>query len=538
MFIVPPLYRHQPLWYHRNLALVATRFSQALSTAPPLNLHLLPSFTSQDLCPDGVFLTPVSGLHYVIHVFDQTSRQLELLQGDSDARLVQVQESVRHHDDRLSYLEGRHDRLSVSHDTKLAADAEFRDWMINRSEESWLTIQGLPRLGQKGRREWQDAARKQVNDLFRLTLKLNKIHLDYKVIVVSNPLRFRTSGVPVLNVKLDSIEASETIRELYSGFFRRDRPVPLPAHLKGVSVRNKVTKETRVRIAILQQLGANFVSRNPGTTIKVRGYDPRPTLLVLSPTSGGPDGSAVASTKLYNFIEAVTSLPSSLSDDNLSRIFGVIGASYPGQLRNLFVIISDDDRERCQGLVRRRAAPSATPSATPSVSFAPAASGTSSAQAMGGRVATSGGGMELVSGFQASLARPPPPPPPLPRDRSVSSSASPPRRRLRSTPASRSPSPAKRGLKRRHLSSDSSTDQKRPRRSRSPSTSSSSSADSSASASGSSSSPAPRRKSGKSSKRRKSGKRSHGRKSAPKRGSEKPGKSGSGKSSSAKYREK
>ena len=185
VFIVPPLYRHQPAWYHRNLALVATRFSQALSSTPPLNLHLLPSFTSQDLCPDGVFLTPVSGLHYVLHVFDQTSRQLELLQSDSTAQLVHVQESVRHHDDRLSYLKGRHDRLSVSHDTKLAADAEFRDWMINRSEESWFTIQGLPRLGQKGRREWQDAARKQVNDLFRLTLKLNKVHLDYKVIVVN-----------------------------------------------------------------------------------------------------------------------------------------------------------------------------------------------------------------------------------------------------------------------------------------------------------------------------------------------------------------
>ena len=530
MFIVPPLYRHQPAWYHRNLALVATRFSQALSSTPPLNLHLLPSFTSQDLCPDGVFLTLVSGLHYVLHVFDQTSQQLELLQSDSTAQLVHVQESVRHHDDRISYLECRHDRLSVSHDTKLAADAEFRDWMINRSEESWLTIQGLPRLGQKGRREWQDAAKKQVNDLFRLTLKLNKVHLDYKVIVVSNPMRFRTSGVPVLNVKLCSIEASETIRELYSGFFRRDRPVPLPAHLKGVSVRNKVTKETRVRISILQQLGANFVSRNPGSTIKVRGYDPRPTLLVVQPASSGSDGSSVPSTKMYNFIEAVTSLPSTLSDDNLSRIFGVIGASYPGQLRNLFVIISDDDRERCQGLVRRRAAPPATPA----VSFAATASGTSSATAMGGRVAVPGSGMELESGFLASLARPPPPPPPLPQDRSVSRSPSPPRRRLRSTPASRSPSPATRGLKRRHLSSDSSTDRKRSRRTRGSSSSSSSA--SSASGSASSSSPAPRRKSAKSSKR-KTGKRSRGKKTAQKRGSDKSGKASSSKSSSAKSRE-
>ena len=532
VFIVPPLYRHQPSWYHRNLSQVASRFSQSLGSTPAQNLHLLPSFNCQDLCPDGVHLTPVSGLHYVIHIFDQTSNQLDMLQVDSNVQLVAVQESVRHHDDRLAYLEGRHDRLSVSHDTKLASDAEFRDWMINRSEESWLTIQGLPRLGQKGQREWQDAARKQVNDLFRLTLKLNKVHIEYKVIVVSNPLRFRTSGVPVLNVKLDSIEASKCLRELYSGFFRGHNPVPLPPHLKGVSVRNKVTKETRVRITILQQLGANYVVRNPGATIKVRGFDPRPTLLIIHPASGGQAGSGSqgSSSKLYNFIEAVTSLPSCLSDDNLSRIFGVIGSSYPGQLRNLFVILSDDDRDRCQGLVRRRNAPST--STAPTVTFATApSSGPSFAQAMRGQVATSGHGMELESGFLASLARPPPPPPP---PRSASRSPSPSRRSLRSTPASRSPSPAKRGLKRRHLSSDSSTEPKRSRRA--PSSSGSSSASSGSETSSSSSRYERKKKKSKGSKRGKSSKRNH-RKVTTKSKSGKSG-SGSGKSSSTKSREK
>ena len=457
---MPPLYRHQPSWYHRNLAQVATRFSQALGSAPPANLHLLPSFTSQDLCPDGVFLTPVSGLHYVLHIFDQTLRQLELLQSDSDGKLVNVQESVRHHEDRLAYLEGRHDRLSVSYDTKLAFDAEFRDWLINRSEENWLTILGLPRLSQQGRREWQDAARKQVNELIRLTLKLNRVNFDYKVIAVSNPLRYRTSGMSVLNVKMCSVETSSRIRELYSGFFRRNIPVQLPPHLKGVSVRNKVTKETRVRITILQQLGANYVATNPGSSIQVRGFDPRPVLVVIPPASSGPGGSAAPpQAKVFNFIEAVTTLPSSLSDANLSRIFGTIGTSYPGQLKNLFVIISDDDRERCEGLVRRRAGPSAAASAP----AATASSGPSFAQVMSGRAVTSGAGMELESGFLASLAQPPPPPPPLPES-STSRSPSPTRRRLRSTPASRSPSPAKRGLKRRHLSSDSSTEPKRHHR--------------------------------------------------------------------------
>ena len=137
--VAPPLYRHRPTWYQKDLAQVASRFSSALSDRPP-NLHVIPSFMSQDLLPDGVHLTPVSGLHYVLHLFDQTEEILALSSQDSDSKLVRVQESVRHHDDRLVYLESRHDKLSVSGDLKTAIDSEFRDWMINKSEEDWMTV--------------------------------------------------------------------------------------------------------------------------------------------------------------------------------------------------------------------------------------------------------------------------------------------------------------------------------------------------------------------------------------------------------------
>ena len=316
--------------------------------------------------------------------------------------------------------------------------------LINRSEENWLTILGLPRLSQQGRREWQDAARKQVNDLIRLTLKLHKVHLDYKVIVVHNPLRFRTSGMAVLNVQMCSVEASRS----------------------------------------------------------------------------------AAQPKTFNFIEAVTTLPSGLSDDNLSRIFSVVGASYPGKLKDLFVILSDDDRDRCQGLVKRRFAPPAVAAA------ASGSSGPSFARAMSGQVATSGGGMDLESGFLAALARPPPPPPPLPissPSRSRSSSLA--RRRLRSTPASRSPSPAKKGLKRRRLSSDSSTDRKRSRRA--PSSSSDSSSDSDSSSASSTPS--------RGTRRRKSGHKKRSTRDKARKGTNRSKKQNSGKSSgksSAKSREK
>ena len=390
--IAPPLYRHRPLWYQKDLAQVASRFSSALSADRPPNLHILPSFMSQDLLPDGVHLTPVSGLHYVLHVFDQTEAVLALVTQNSDSKICHVQEVVRQHDDRLVFIENRHQQLSVSHDIKIASDAEFRDWMVNRSEEDWLTILGLPRLsGNFTPREWQVAAKKQVAEFFEYVLNLHKIGLNFNVLYVGNPNRNRT-GIPALNVRMNSVDVSKRLREIYSGFFRRVNPIKLPSKLKNISVRNKVTHDTRIRIEILRQLGRNYKSSNPTAIVDVRGYDPRP-LLVLKPSSG-------SDTKIqtFNFIEAVTTLPPVLSDESLSRIFPIVGGRHKGALQAHFVILSDDDRERCHGLSRRPRGPAPT-------------SSSAQASTIGGTVSGGGSGVDLEAGFLASLRSAPPPPP-------------------------------------------------------------------------------------------------------------------------------
>lgn len=188
--IAPPLFRTQPRWYSSNLTQVALRFSASFSATKPPNLHLLPSFACQDLMPDGIHLTPVAGLHYVLYLFDQTFSILESLALHPEAQQVHLQEVVRRHDDRLAYLENGHTSLSKRVDLKAAIDAEFDDWVINRSEEDRLTVLGLKRLSSDlGEKEWQDAARRQVNDLIRLVLKTNKINLEYEVLYVTNPIR-------------------------------------------------------------------------------------------------------------------------------------------------------------------------------------------------------------------------------------------------------------------------------------------------------------------------------------------------------------
>lgn len=123
--MAPPLYRNRPTWYQQGLAQVASRFSTVLSSTQPANLFLLPSFVCQDLSPDGIHLSVVSGLHYVLHIFDQSVAILALDPREPELKLVKVQEAVRHHDDRLSYLESRHGSLHGQVSLKVAVDSEF-----------------------------------------------------------------------------------------------------------------------------------------------------------------------------------------------------------------------------------------------------------------------------------------------------------------------------------------------------------------------------------------------------------------------------
>ena len=63
--------------------------------------------------PDGVHLNPVSGLHYILHIFDQTEKALKLASSAADQQLAFFKESIRQTDDRVSYLENRHGRSTT-----------------------------------------------------------------------------------------------------------------------------------------------------------------------------------------------------------------------------------------------------------------------------------------------------------------------------------------------------------------------------------------------------------------------------------------
>ena len=396
----------RPYWYRSQLPEVATQFSTCFSSGRPPNLHLLPSFINQDVTSDGVSLTPVAGLHYILHVFDQSEALLTLSEADQVQKAETVHEAVRYHDDRLAYLEHDHAMLfgKVSH--KMAVDAEFADWVQNRSEEEWLSIRGLPRLKSGlSSQEWQYEAKRQVRDLIRLVLQINKVNLSFDVMVVVNPWRRRLTGPTWYNVRLNSVEAATRVRELFSGFFRGVNPLKKPLSLKNVSIRNKITHESQVRIAIMRQLGEIYQASNPGASFKVLGYQPRPLITITPPAK-----SSNPSPRTLNFIQAITSLPAHFSDENLIQIFMIVGENNRGKLQELFCVLDDDDHDRCLELVKKHYQDRRQEHRQDTRSRSGPGPGPVSSHA--GVALGPGDGMEQQSGIIPSLLLPAPPPPP------------------------------------------------------------------------------------------------------------------------------
>ena len=391
-----------------------------MSDHPP-NFRLLPTFTHQILDSDGIFLNPVSGLHYVLHLFDATETALQSAFLGTDQSLLVIKETVRQSNDRVSYLENKHVKLQSQVDLKTASDAEFSDWLLNRAEEDWLTVAGLPRLSGVN---WQDAARRQVADTIKLVLHTNRANVPFEVMYVSNPFRYQPNRQNFYNVRMDSAHSSGRIREIFSGFFRRNRPVSRPPALKDVSIRNKITPDTKIRISILHQFGTIYQSATRGASYKVSGHDARPLLLTI-PAHGSTDRQ-----RTYTFMQAVTHLPATFSDDHLTRIFQVVSNQQQGKLQSLFVVINDDQRERCLELVKQKRAAGRGPVGSSSASVPHTGGATGGVSGNGSGMDLSGaGGSSSVSfsgafsapgsgaGLQSAqvslgdLARPPPPPP-------------------------------------------------------------------------------------------------------------------------------
>ena len=370
-FVVsPPMYRTTPIWYRDSLPEVLTKFSEVFK-GRSVNVHLMSSFATPVLEPDGVHLTAYSGLEFVLHLFDNASALVKSLTSSLDEVSIATIESTRVLEDRMMAIEQDHRRLNVSVESKTAEDAELFDFQQNIRFENCFTISGLQRHPEGlSPKEWQDRVKRDVQGA--LTALMGR---EYPIVVVLNSTSKRKDAPATYHVQLQSVEASAEIRTKFGTFFLGSVD-KRPEAVKGFSIQNRVTPATSVRIAILKVFGQRYTASNPGSKFKVIGYETRP-LLKITPAQDATDRRVQS----YNFCEAIKVLPSNFTPEEIDQIMKKVSPKLHGKLRPLFSVISDD-------MVKRGSKKSSKESGNSGRS---SGSGVNSSSSSGGRGGGSGG---------------------------------------------------------------------------------------------------------------------------------------------------
>ena len=328
----PPMYRSSPTWYRDGLPEILTMFSQTLSYDRPANLHLLSSFPTPDYGPDGVHLTPYSGLEFVMHLFDSAHELISLLETTTDEVVIRSCETTRVLEDRVMVLEQDHRRLNRAFEGKTAADAELADFRLNEGFEDSFVIIGLEKIPDEliGK-AWQERALHDVQAVLVLLMG----H-ECPIVFVKNATSRTKDPEITYNVKMPSVSASSAIRKKFGAFFlgSQDRR---PDALCPYNIKNLVTPETRTRISVLKLLAKRYRASNPGSRVQVISYDPRP-LIKITPAASATD----CRIQVYNYVEAVKALPCNFSDEEVAPIICRLNPKLTGQVRALFVVLSDD----------------------------------------------------------------------------------------------------------------------------------------------------------------------------------------------------
>jgi hypothetical protein len=336
VIVCPPMFRRSPIWYREGLPEVMTRFSASFvkNSLMVKNLFAMPGFPTPTFEEDGIHLTAYSGYQYVLHLFSRSQTLLDAISASPDTPIPVSSEDVRVVQDRLMAAEQDLRRLSSAFDLKTAADAELACFRMNERTENSLIISGLPKIrsGLSGA-EWQSKAKDSVMSVIK-----NLTTLEFKIIVVHNVTGRGPDSPVTYSVRLDNVEASRSIRSRFSGFFKGGSDTRPPEY-HNISISNVITKETRIRISLLKLYAKRYLDSNAGARAQVIGFEPRPLLKLTPP----PDSSGkVSKVQTYTFMEAVKKLPSTFSDEEIGKVLRQASSQFPGRVRSLFVVLSDD----------------------------------------------------------------------------------------------------------------------------------------------------------------------------------------------------
>lgn len=229
---------------------------------------------------------------------------------------------------RLGKLEG-HVRARQTNDNMIFARLrEESDAVSNKSKEDRVIITGItskemPPTDPELRKVW---IKKIAMDIFTTLIPDfgGQIHFV-------NQAKNKGMHIPLIEVKLDSVENAAKIRKAFS-VKKREK-----VDLGRIFVANSVGLSTRVRVDILKAI-AKAIS-GPSFSAHVVAFISRPVMHVKS-----PDGTVNPMTpKTYTFVDAVAEFGSRVTQVELAEAYRRAGTAFKGQMEQVFILLREKD---------------------------------------------------------------------------------------------------------------------------------------------------------------------------------------------------
>lgn len=225
----------------------------------------------------------------------------------------------------------------------------FVNGVVNFLFKVYFVISGLPRIesGLRGK-DWQAKAVQSVQTVIQILLGK-----ELPIVVVQNATSRGRDAETRYHVKMECTAHSQEIRSKFGYFFSGGRD-NRPASLGGISISNRITPASQIRLALLKLIGKRYLDANEGSSVKIIGFEARPMIKIVPPSGAGD-----SRIKNFTFIEAVRRLPASFTPEELKPVLTKVGKRFSGKLRSLFVILDDD---MLSSATLRSSAPSASAS--------------------------------------------------------------------------------------------------------------------------------------------------------------------------------
>jgi hypothetical protein len=230
-------------------------------------------------------------------------------------------------DQRLGKLEYEIDERRWNDNLLFARTREELDTATNKTKEDRIIITGLTSSTPPPRDKVQKS--QWIWKIVAETLKRIKPDFDGKIGFV-NQGKNNGREIPMVEVKLDSVEAASTMRKAFADKRKEGDGTTLGR----LYVANSVTLSTRVRIEVMKAIAKKLTTKSESA--HVAAFSSRPILHVKTQKHGGEP-----EVRAFTFNDSVIRYGEILVQGDLAEAYKKAGTAFRGQLEQHFVVMNE-----------------------------------------------------------------------------------------------------------------------------------------------------------------------------------------------------